>query len=131
MVRLWWRCWRELAPIVLDDLSVEQRLEDLPRPGAPSRLSADQVRQIEQVACEAPERAGRPISQWTGCEIADELDFSVNTRIYTPKSNYQVDTLPYMFNTCQPTGTVNVQMGSYDSRSPTMRNVPGSAVQTT
>jgi transposase len=73
MVRLWRRRWRELAPIGLDDLSVEERLEDLPRPGAPSRLSADQVCQIEQMACEAPQKAGRPISQWTGREIADEL----------------------------------------------------------
>jgi putative transposase len=73
MVRLWRRRWCELAPIGLDDLSGEERLEDLPRPGTPARLSADQVCQIEQVACEAPERAGRPISQWTGREIADEL----------------------------------------------------------
>ena len=73
MVRLWRRRWRELAPIRLDDLSVEERLDDLPRPGAPSRLSADQVCQIEQLACETPEKAGRPISQWTGREIADEL----------------------------------------------------------
>jgi transposase len=73
MVRLWRRRWRELAPIGLDDLSVEERLEDLPRPGAPSRLSADQICQIEQLACEAPEKAGRAISQWTGREIADEL----------------------------------------------------------
>ena len=73
MVRLWRRRWQELAPIGLDDLSAEERLEDLPRPGAPSRLSADQVCQIEQLACEAPEKAGRAISQWTGREIADEL----------------------------------------------------------
>ncbi len=73
MVRLWRRRWLELAAIGLDDLSVEERLEDLPRPGAPSRLSTDQVCQIEQMACEAPEQAGRPISQWTGREIADEL----------------------------------------------------------
>jgi hypothetical protein len=31
------------------------------------------VCQIEQVACEVPEKAGRTISQWTGREIADEL----------------------------------------------------------
>jgi putative transposase len=73
MVRLWRRRWLELAAIGLDDLSVEERLDDLPRPGAPSRLSADQVCQIEQMACETPEKAGRPISQWTGREIADEL----------------------------------------------------------
>jgi len=57
----------------LDDLSAEERLEDLPRPGAPSHLTADQICQMEQLACEAPEKAGRPISQWTGREIADEM----------------------------------------------------------
>jgi len=73
MAALWRERWLTLAAIGLDDLSVEARLEDLPRPGAPSGLSADQLCQIEQMACEAPEKAGRPISQWTGREIADEL----------------------------------------------------------
>jgi hypothetical protein len=36
-------------------------------------LTADQLCQIEQMACEAPETAGRPISQWTGRELADEM----------------------------------------------------------
>jgi transposase len=62
-----------LQPIALKDLSVEERLEDLPRPGTPPRLTADQICQIEQLACEKPERSERPISQWTGREIADEL----------------------------------------------------------
>jgi putative transposase len=73
MAALWRERWLALAAIGLDDLSVEERLEDLPRPGAPSGLSANQLCQIEQLACEAPEKAGRPISQWTGREIADEL----------------------------------------------------------
>jgi len=73
MVRLWRRRWHELAPIRWDDLSAEERLDDLPRPGAPARLTADQLCQIEQLACEAPEKAGRPISQWTGREMAAEL----------------------------------------------------------
>jgi transposase len=73
MVRLWRRRWLALQPIALEDLSVEERLEDLPRPGTPPRLTADQICQIEQLACEKPERSGRPISQWTGREIADEL----------------------------------------------------------
>ena len=73
MVRLWRRRWHELEPLDGDELSTEERLDDLPRPGAPARLTADQLCQIEQVACEAPEKAGRPISQWTGREIADEL----------------------------------------------------------
>jgi transposase len=72
-VRLWRRRWIELGPIALEDLSVEERLEDLPRPGAPPRLTADQICQMEQMACEGPEKAGRPISQWTGREIADEM----------------------------------------------------------
>ena len=73
MARLWRRRWLELQPIALKDLSLEERLADLPRPGAPAHLTADQICQIEQVACEKPERAGRPISQWTGREIADEI----------------------------------------------------------
>jgi transposase len=73
MVRLWRQRWRKLEPIAWEDLSAEERLDDLPRPGAPARLTADQVCQIEQLACEAPEKAGRPISQWTGREIAAEL----------------------------------------------------------
>jgi transposase len=72
MVRLWRRRWHELEPIAWDDLSAEERLDDLPRPGAPPRLTTDQICRIEQMVCEAPEKAGRPISQWTGREIADE-----------------------------------------------------------
>ena len=70
---MWRERWLMLAAVGWDDLSVEERLEDLPRPGAPSGLSADQLCQIEKMAGEAPEQAGRPISQWTGREIADEL----------------------------------------------------------
>ena len=71
--RLWRGRWLDLQPISLEDLSVEERLEDLPRPGAPARLTADQLCQIEQMACEKPEEGGRPISHWTGREIADEI----------------------------------------------------------
>ena len=73
MVRLWRRRWLALQALPLAEVSVEARLDDLPRPGAPSRLTADQVCQIEQLACQEPVQAGRPISQWTGREIADEL----------------------------------------------------------
>jgi putative transposase len=73
MVRLWRRRWHELEPIAWEDLRAAERLDDLPRPGAPARLTADQLCQIEQMACEAPETAGRPISQWTGRELADEM----------------------------------------------------------
>ena len=73
MTRLWRRRWLDLQPIGLDELSIEKRLEDLPRPGAPAQITADQICQIEKMACEKPEKSGRPISQWTGREIADEI----------------------------------------------------------
>lgn len=71
--RLWRQRWLDLQPISLDDLSVEERLEDLPRPGTPPRLTANQICQIEELACEKPENSGRPITHWTGREIADEI----------------------------------------------------------
>jgi putative transposase len=73
MVRLWRGRWLLLAPLKLSDVSIEERLEDLPRPGAPARITADQRCQIEQLACEPPEDSERPISHWTGREIADEI----------------------------------------------------------
>jgi transposase len=73
MTRLWRRRWLDLQEIGLDELSIEERLEDLPRPGAPAQITADQICQIEKMACEKPEKSGRPISQWTGREIADEI----------------------------------------------------------
>ena len=72
-VRLWRQRWLDLQPISLDDLSIEERLDDLPRPGAPPRLTANQICQIQQLACEKPEESGRPISQWTSREIAAEI----------------------------------------------------------
>jgi putative transposase len=72
-VRRWRDRWLLLQPIALEDLSIEERLEDLPRPGAPPRITADQRCQIEALACEDPEDSKRPISHWTGREIADEI----------------------------------------------------------
>src|SRR5215210_5487606 len=73
MVRLWRQRWRALAPVPLADLSVEERLTDVPRPGRPTRISAEAVCQIVALACEAPSTAGRPISQWSSRELADEV----------------------------------------------------------
>jgi putative transposase len=71
--RQWRDRWLTLQPISLDDLTVAERLEDLPRPGTPARITADQRCQIEAMACEKPEDSSRPISHWTGREIADEI----------------------------------------------------------
>ena len=73
MVRRWRERWAALAPIPREELSAEERLADLPRPGAPARITADQVCRIVALACEDPEDTGRPISQWTSREIADEV----------------------------------------------------------
>jgi putative transposase len=71
--RLWRDRWVGLQGIDLETLSVAERLQDAPRPGAPPKIIAEQRCQIAAIACEAPMKSGRPISQWTGREIADEL----------------------------------------------------------
>jgi putative transposase len=72
-VRLWRDRWVGLQGIDLETLSLAERLQDAPRPGTPPKFTADQRCQMAAFACEAPLKAGRPISQWTGREIADEL----------------------------------------------------------
>lgn len=72
-VRLWRKRWQQLEAIPLEEISVKERLEDLPRPGCPSQITADQRCQIEALACEKPEESGRPISQWTNRELAEEI----------------------------------------------------------
>jgi len=72
-VRLWRNRWVKLQDISLDDLGLEDRLQDAPRPGAPARITADQRCRIEALACEKPEDSGRPITEWSAREIADEV----------------------------------------------------------
>jgi transposase len=72
-VRLWRDRWVGLQGIDLKTLSVAERLQDAPRPGAQPRITAEQRCQMAALACEAPSKAGRPISQWTGREIAAEM----------------------------------------------------------
>jgi putative transposase len=70
-VRSWRTRWIGLRAVPLEDLSARERLEDIPRPGKPSHISAEQTCQIVALACAQPK--DRPISQWTGREIADEV----------------------------------------------------------
>ena len=72
-VRLWRNRWVKLQGININDLSIEARLQDGPRPGAPAKITANQRCQIEALACEKPENSARPISQWSAREIADEV----------------------------------------------------------
>ena len=69
-VRAWRKRWLALQGVALADLSVQERLRDIPRPGRKSQITAEQICQVIAMACEQPKE--RPISQWTGREIADE-----------------------------------------------------------
>ena len=53
-VRYWRRRWLGLQPVALAELSVEERLADAPRSGAPARITAEQVCRIVALACQAP-----------------------------------------------------------------------------
>ena len=70
-VRSWRMRWIGLQAVPLSELSVGERLTDIPRPGRPCQITAEQTCQIIALACEQPKE--RPISQWTGREIADEV----------------------------------------------------------
>ena len=54
--------------------SIRDILKDNPRPGAPPTYSSEQYCQILAVALEHPEESGRPISQWSSRELADECN---------------------------------------------------------
>ena len=77
-VRAWRDRWLE-ATEVLQRVEQEQTppqlrrlveliLNDAPRPGKPATFSPEQIVQIIAVACEPPEKSGRPISHWTARE---------------------------------------------------------------
>jgi putative transposase len=68
--RLWRRRWLELSA---RDVPVMERLQDAPRPGAPTTFSLEQITQLYAIACNPPEQYGRPISHWSSRELADEL----------------------------------------------------------
>lgn len=72
-VQRWRNRFAKAQTISYDDLSLEDRLQGEPRPGAPSRITTDQRCRVETLACELPEDSERPITEWTAQEIADEV----------------------------------------------------------
>ena len=83
-VRLWRDRWLQAAPRLQQAEQerapepallalIEQALADAPRPGAPATFSPEQIVQLVAVACEPPEKSGRPIDHWTSRELADEV----------------------------------------------------------
>ena len=96
-VRLWRDRWLDaaeaLAQAEKDDLCDQQFLgliaeilDDAPRPGGPATFSPEQVVQIVAVACEPPEKSGRPISHWTHRELADEVKKRQIVKDIAPRS---------------------------------------------
>jgi transposase len=82
-VRLWLRRWNAASAnlIVCEDpetdaLPLSQQIEgilaDLPRQGKPPTFCPEEVVQIVVLACEEPQKFGRPISHWTARELAEE-----------------------------------------------------------
>jgi putative transposase len=65
-----WLAFREVPPC---EAGAAERLADAPKPGAPARITPEQVCQILALACEQPADSGRPISQWSARELADEI----------------------------------------------------------
>ena len=71
MARTWRGRWISLQAVPLTELSIRERFEDIARPGRPSEITAEQTCQMVAMACEQPKE--RPISHWTGREIAEEV----------------------------------------------------------
>ena len=53
--------------------AIECVLGDSPRSGWAGKFTAEQVTQILAVACEPPDKCGRPVTHWTPRELADEV----------------------------------------------------------
>jgi transposase len=62
-----------LEPLPALRQAIRDLLADAPRPGTPGKFTAEQLAQIFAVACEPPEKSGRPITHWTHTELADEV----------------------------------------------------------
>jgi transposase len=81
-VGVWRRRWQDaFANLIRIECSedppvlrkaIENLLADEPRPGCPGKFTAEQLTQLIALACEPPEKSGRPITHWTGKELADE-----------------------------------------------------------
>ena len=77
--RRWAKAWNKLIEIECGEThaklrrTIERLLSDQPRPGVPAKFTPEQVTRILAVACESPEKSGRPITHWTNHELADEV----------------------------------------------------------
>jgi putative transposase len=82
-VGTWRSRWKKAFPrrVVIECLekpaalraAIAEVLSDLPRAGCGGKFTAEQITQILAVACEPPEKSGRPVTHWTSRELADEV----------------------------------------------------------
>lgn len=94
MVGLWRRRWRNSFAALLQMQLTENRaafrraiiesLSDAPRTGSPGKFTADQIVGLIAIACEPPENSGRPVTSWTGKELADESQKRALVRSISP-----------------------------------------------
>ena len=81
-VGLWRRRWRDSFAALLSlqfaepeaafRRAIMECLSDAPRSGSPGTFSPEQIVGVIAIACELPELSGRPVTSWTGAELADE-----------------------------------------------------------
>ena len=71
-VSKWRGRWADTQTLPLTEMPLENRLHDAPRPGKPAQIGPEALCQIMAIACQPPEQCGRPITQWTARELADE-----------------------------------------------------------
>ena len=82
VVGRWRRRWRDsfaaLLPMQFSESDAAFRraiiecLSDAPRSGSPGTFTAEQIVGLIGIACEPPENSGRPVTSWTGKELAEE-----------------------------------------------------------
>ena len=80
---LWRRRWRDSFSALLQMQFAEtgagfrralmECLRDAPRSGSSGKFTAEQIVSLIALACEPLEMSGRPVTSWTGKELADEL----------------------------------------------------------
>jgi len=81
-VGIWRRRWRDSFKALLRmqfteckaafQRSIIKCLSDAPRSGSPGTFTAEQIVSVIGVACESPAQSSRPVTCWTGKELADE-----------------------------------------------------------
>jgi transposase len=76
--RRWAQQWQQLILIECQESRAELRraiekiLADEQRSGSPGTFTPEQITLIFALACESPEKSGRPITHWTAAELAAE-----------------------------------------------------------